>query len=225
MVRCLFFDFFGTLVNYSASRTEQGYHRTHQRLNDLGIELSYEEFLELWICAASRMDDWSTQHNREYPMVDVGSEFVRQLGIENADMAKELADSYLEEWSAGITHIKGIDNLISGLAKRYQLGIVSNTHAPDLIHRELDRMGIADKFSWVVTSLEWGIPKPDPSLFEHALARAGVCPNEAVFVGDNYLMDYLGATKAGISCYLVGQHARVPREKSIPSVLDLPRLL
>ncbi len=36
----VFFDFFGTLVDYSPSRTEQGYHRTHASLDELGVDLA-----------------------------------------------------------------------------------------------------------------------------------------------------------------------------------------
>ena len=32
----------------------------------------------------------------------------------------------------------------------------------------------------------------------------------------------LGATGVGMPCYLIGKHARVPRENQIPTVMDLP---
>jgi len=36
------FDFFGTLVEYSPSRTDQGYDRSFSLLRDAGLRLGYE---------------------------------------------------------------------------------------------------------------------------------------------------------------------------------------
>ena len=41
-------DFFGTLVDYSASRTEQGYERSFALLQAAGCRLDYQAFLSLW---------------------------------------------------------------------------------------------------------------------------------------------------------------------------------
>ena len=40
--------------------------------------------------------------------------------------------------------------------------------------------------------------KPEPGLFEHALKRAGLAPQEAVYVGDNYFADVVGSRRAGL---------------------------
>jgi len=44
--------------------------------------------------------------------------------------------------------------------------------------------GIADAFLYSVTSAEEGVMKPDPRIFEVALARTGAQPAEAIFVDD-----------------------------------------
>ena len=40
--------------------------------------------------------------------------------------------------------------------------------------------------------------KPDPGLFNHALNRAHLAPNEAIYVGDNYFADVVGSRRAGL---------------------------
>ena len=36
------------------------------------------------------------------------------------------------------------------------------------------------------------------AVFEHALARAGLTPREAIYVGDNYFADVVGSLRAGL---------------------------
>ena len=49
MITGILFDFFGTLVEYSPSRVEQGYHATHALLLNEGIDISYAAFLKTWV--------------------------------------------------------------------------------------------------------------------------------------------------------------------------------
>lgn len=58
------------------------------------------------------------------------------------------------------------------------------------------------------------VGKPGPALFRAALARAGVAPAEALFVGDNPATDGAGARAMGIPCRIVapGGLARLARE-------------
>jgi FMN phosphatase YigB (HAD superfamily) len=53
-------------------------------------------------------------------------------------------------------------------------------------------------FDSVTYTQEAGANKPDPTIFQLALKRAGCSPNEAVHVGDSYEKDVLGARRIGI---------------------------
>ena len=53
------FDLFGTLVNYSTSRTEQGYHKTHHLLRRAGVNLPYETFLMEWSSSHAHWDRYT----------------------------------------------------------------------------------------------------------------------------------------------------------------------
>lgn len=92
------------------------------------------------------------------------------------------------------------------LEQRYKLIIISNTHYPSLIHRNLDAMGITDYFNLVVTSVEHGIRKPDARIFQDTLKQLSVSADKVVYVGDNMQDDYEGATKAGLRCILIDQN-------------------
>lgn len=76
------------------------------------------------------------------------------------------------------------------------LAVISNRDKPfqDLLHEH----GIHEFFDFVLAAGEVSVWKPDPGLFEHALRRAGLSPNEAIYVGDNYYADVVGARRAGL---------------------------
>jgi FMN phosphatase YigB (HAD superfamily) len=53
----------------------------------------------------------------------------------------------------------------------------------------LDRIGVSDLVTAVVLSCEHGLVKPDPALFEVALAAVGATAAQALMVGDNWRDD------------------------------------
>jgi len=65
------------------------------------------------------------------------------------------------------------------------------------LHEHLRELGLTRLFDAVVTSAEAGAPKPDPRIFELALARLGVPPTRALHVGDEPF-DEEGARAAGM---------------------------
>ncbi len=85
----------------------------------------------------------------------------------------------------------------------------------------LERVGLAAGFDGVVASALAGSRKPDPAIFEHALALAGCDASEAMHVGDSD-DDVAGARAAGIDVL------RIDREGGggdISSLAELPAIL
>ena len=78
----------------------------------------------------------------------------------------------------------------------FRLGVVSNREKPYL--EELDRLGVTGHFDLVMAAGEVQSYKPDPGIFKTALERIGAQPSAAVYVGDNYFADVVGAQRAGL---------------------------
>lgn len=70
--------------------------------------------------------------------------------------------------------------------------------ASDLQREKLEASELGDRFVAVVVSAEFGIGKPDPTIFEHALAQLGADKHDAVMVGDSVERDVDGAVAAGL---------------------------
>lgn len=77
----------------------------------------------------------------------------------------------------------------------YCTALLSN--APASLPQHLEQLGIADAFDVIVVSGREGLMKPDPAIFELALARVGVLAEEAVFV-DDFRMNVAAARQVGL---------------------------
>jgi putative hydrolase of the HAD superfamily len=88
----------------------------------------------------------------------------------------------------------------------------------------LETTGLAPLLDGAVCSAVVGVPKPQPVIFEQALAIAGVGPQDAVHVGDSLTEDVAGALGAGIEPVLIdrtGSGARVPGLRTIAGLDEL----
>jgi putative hydrolase of the HAD superfamily len=88
----------------------------------------------------------------------------------------------------------------------YKLAVVSN--AEGQVEADAKRFGLAKYFDVIIDSHIVGVAKPDPRIFQIALERLGVGPDEVKFTGDIYSIDVEGARAAGIEARLVDQHDR-----------------
>jgi phosphoglycolate phosphatase-like HAD superfamily hydrolase len=75
-----------------------------------------------------------------------------------------------------------------------------------LRERGLARAGLRELVDQVVDSHLVGHEKPDPAIFEHALAISGAERERTLHVGDMYTADVLGARAAGLSAVLLDPH-------------------
>ena len=67
-------------------------------------------------------------------------------------------------------------------------------------------LGLRDYFEVVIDSAVVGYEKPDPRIFQCALSALGVAANRAIYVGDLYSVDVLGARAAGMHPVLLDPH-------------------
>jgi putative hydrolase of the HAD superfamily len=86
--------------------------------------------------------------------------------------------------------------LASLRAAGLQLVVLSNANGT--LHRAFDRLGLTSAFDVIFDSYREGVEKPDPRLFQIALARSGARAETTMHVGDLYHVDVAGARAAGI---------------------------
>jgi len=84
-----------------------------------------------------------------------------------------------------------------------RLGVVSNSDGR--VEQALQAAGLRQYFDVVIDSALVGVEKPDPRIFYAALDALGVSPEEALYVGDLYEVDVVGARAAGMEAVLLGE--------------------
>lgn len=112
-------------------------------------------------------------------------------------------------------------------AQGFELGIISNFDSR--LFTVMRGLGIADSFDTVTISSLAQAAKPAPKIFQLALDKHAVDPEEALHVGDSLRDDVEGATKAGLRAVLLDRSARnlhslsagVRQIASLSEVLDL----
>jgi HAD superfamily hydrolase (TIGR01549 family) len=86
--------------------------------------------------------------------------------------------------------------LLPALKGKYVLGVISNREKP--YQEEIETLGLAPFFELVLAGGEVRMWKPEPYIFVHACEQMKVAPTDAVYVGDNYFADVVGARRAGL---------------------------
>jgi putative hydrolase of the HAD superfamily len=72
---------------------------------------------------------------------------------------------------------------------------------------ELDRYPILQTADTIVLSSDVGVKKPDPKIFLLALDRVGVGSATAVFIGNDWTADIIGAHEVGLRAIYVNERA------------------
>jgi putative hydrolase of the HAD superfamily len=98
-------------------------------------------------------------------------------------------------------------------------GVISNSNGS--VRSILERTGLAPHLDFVIDSAVVGVEKPDRRIFQIALEEAGVSAAAAIYVGDLYSVDVLGARAAGLGAVLLDPRGYwAPRDCPLARGLD-----
>jgi putative hydrolase of the HAD superfamily len=94
--------------------------------------------------------------------------------------------------------------VLTRLKNKYKLALITNTQYDDLkkIQEILRGAQLDEFFEEIIVSKDVGISKPNPRIFEIALEKLGVNPNEAVMIGNTISTDIFGGNKVGMRTVL-----------------------
>lgn len=85
---------------------------------------------------------------------------------------------------------------------------------------DLDMIGIRAHFAHHVCARDSGVAKPDPRIFALAAERLGVAPEEILHVGDDPVLDVVGAREAGLKTAWINR-SRAPWPEALGTAPDL----
>ena len=202
MLRAALFDWGDTLKNfrYDPELVDAGYRAGLQALGrddlpDPGLVAQhFREHYEPLFWAPGTIEEI------EYP--ELVRELLGHFDVEvSDDELMRFLDAEHTAWAPAFVLGATTHALLDALRGRgLKLGIVSNAFDPPwILHRDLERQGLAERLDVAVFSSEVGRRKPDPAIFETALEALGVEGEEAMFVGDRLYEDVRGAGELGMT--------------------------
>ncbi|RZA34796.1 MAG: HAD family hydrolase [Lysobacteraceae bacterium] len=140
--------------------------------------------------------------------LDLGA--LRRAGLiaafEQAGEDSAKVERAMTEFFAARNAVIPYDDVLPGLLRlkgRMRIGSVTNGNA------DLQTIGLARHFDVSVAAPSFGVAKPDPRIFLEACTLLGVAPHEAVYVGDDLLLDVGGARRAGLRAVWMNRVGKV----------------
>ncbi|MCG8613330.1 MAG: HAD-IA family hydrolase, partial [Pseudomonadales bacterium] len=97
-------------------------------------------------------------------------------------------------WSArqNVSLFPETRTVLDQLKREFSLISITNGNA------DVEHIGLNDYFTYSLRAEEIGIGKPDPAIFQHALAQINAQPESCIHVGDHIIDDIQGAAESGI---------------------------
>ncbi|WP_456368586.1 TIGR02253 family HAD-type hydrolase [Thermococcus sp.] len=201
-MKAVFFDFVGTLI------TKEGENETHlniirEVLRRTGADLNAEEVWKAYEEESSKI--FSELAGKEAKKIrEVDTEALRCVAERYGfavpedfwEISLEMHARYGKLFPDAVETIKALKKM--GL----HIGIITDSDN-DYIRAHLEALGIYDLFDSITTSEEAGYFKPHPRPFLLALEKAGIKPEEALYVGDNPAKDCVGAKNVGMLSVLL----------------------
>ena len=133
----------------------------------------------------------------------------KQKGIHfKAEQIKKIADETVSVWQNNISFAEDAIPVLCELKKKYKIGLITNFDHSRHVKKVLNENGAKNLFECTIISDEIGFLKPDPKIFEIALNKLGVKPQNAIYVGDNINDDIQGAFAAGIQPVLISRNSK-----------------
>ena len=112
------------------------------------------------------------------------------------DFPEANAERAVELWSASPGEVNSeVMEILQACRKRARLVLISN--ATSRLPSDLQRLGIAEDFDYIINSSEVGFAKPDPNIYFAALDTVEATLEQALFIDDN-AGHVAAATRLGI---------------------------
>jgi putative hydrolase of the HAD superfamily len=204
MKKGIFFDLYGTLIDINTDEYDLRVYATlSQYLAYHLINITPEKLKETYFEEIQLYWNLSKELYPEVDLYKVFSDIMHRYGkrkysrsviIYTAMLFRSLTIRRFEVF-------EGLYDVLATLVEKAELAIISDAQwifTPP----EMEMLGLTRFIRFNILSSQVGFKKPDVRLFEMAMRRLVVKPEESVYVGDNPSKDLVGAKKSGMKFIL-----------------------
>jgi putative hydrolase of the HAD superfamily len=227
MIKAIFFDLYYTLVRYEPPQEEL----EADALKEFGINTDPDVFNKPMVVA----NEFIYQEIARRPLskrsreetIALYAQFQRivlkEAGIEPDEKLVLGMLGKMQQFKTKLVLFDDVIPTLSNLKSRgLILGLISNVERDLTV--TMNELGLPSWLDIVVTSLDAGFNKPQPEIFEEAMRRAGVQPSQAMYVGDQYQVDCVGADRAGMKGILLDRGGYFQEITNCPRIRSLAEL-
>jgi putative hydrolase of the HAD superfamily len=224
MIRAVIFDWFNTLAHYEPPREE-----VHSRvLREFNINVEparlispllkadkffYDENVKSPIRKRSKEDQVDFYvHYEEILLEEAGVSYDKRT-LQQVYQKGDLLFSQISEFALFDDVLPVLQSLRE---RKLMLGLLTN-YAKDMTSL-CRKLGMEAYIDFIVTPFETHADKPEPAIFRAALNKAGAKAEEAIYVGDQYASDVVGARSVNM------QPVLIDRYNLYPDITDCPRI-
>ena len=227
MTKAVFFDVDFTLIYPGPTFQAEGYRRVCAAY---GIDVDPVRFDAATAASSFILDEVEEQIYSHDLFVHYTASIIEHMGGRGEKVIEAAREIY-DQWSVN-HHFEMYDDVAPVLTQLSQSGLIVGAISNS--HRSLDafceHFSLRELITVSVSSAEHGYMKPHRSIFEAALAKAGVQPNQAVMVGDSMKHDIDGALAIGMRAVLLRRSGELPPALPpdlpvLTTLADLPGLL
>ena len=201
-VRAVIFDAGNTLLRMN-------YRVIAEHLGTRGRAASLEQVEEAELRARVRLDPHLAPGAGSTESTVTHGRYLRYL-LENLAITDEAEIEAIARWRRGYNPPVGLwtradPEALAAIRRVREAGLVAGviSNSNGSVRAILEEMGLAAHLDFIIDSSVVGVEKPDPRIFHLGLREAGVAAVEAVYVGDLYSVDVLGARAAGLDGILL----------------------
>ena len=221
MIKAVFFDLYHTLVGYKPTQEVL----EARALKSLGINISPEALRRPLIAAdefiyneiARRPLSYRSREEKMALYTRYQEKVLKEAGIKNDEKLVLGLLGKMQRTKMNLVLFDDVAPVLTDLKEKgLILGLISNVEQD--MTETLTRLGLPNWLEIVVTSQDTGFNKPRPEIFREALLQAVVKPSEAIYIGDQYQVDVIGARGAGMKAILLD------RGDYYQDITDCPRV-
>jgi len=223
--KVLLFDFYATLVDIETDEHDwRAWDVVSRFLRYRGSRASAEGLKESYIEYVNAALDATGERHPDVDVVPIFRRIMDEAHVEPSDtLARTVAQLFRSLTLRKFRLFPETRQVVEALAARFTLALVTDSQEP-YVMPELRQTGLADAFATVVISSTYGYRKPDTRLFRVALQQLGIAASEAVYIGDSWPRDVVGASDAGIHPIWIRRERGEPKLPDNRPVTVLPDL-
>lgn len=222
-IRAVYFDLDDTLCAFMETAVKarrQAFQELVQSDVEADIETIDRAYRKVfWVMYESvHYEPWRSLYlkNGRPTRTETMRRMLNELGIENCGLASLVSERYHYLRVQMLRLFEDTLPALQELKPSYKIGLITNGPAYEQ-REEIEVLGLEPWLDSITIEGEIGIGKPHREIFERALSDLQVQPQEAIFIGNSWVHDVIGAFRTGIHAVWLNREGEPsPNHEGLP---------